>query len=95
VCITNKRVIVEAGDSTLTFPTHDVQTVVIKRIRDKKKQVTSFNILEIRTNRGSAVKIEIPGVSVEKEEILSRLFQNAKITEKSKLNGFLDRVLGP
>lgn len=95
VCITNKRVIVESGDSTLTFPTHDIQTVIIKRNRDKQKHVTSFNIREIRTNRGSAVKIEIPGVSVEKEELLNQLFQNARITEKSKLGGFLDRVLGP
>jgi hypothetical protein len=95
VCITNKRVIVESGDSTLTFPTHDVQTVIIKRNLDKKKHVTSFNIREIRTKRGNAVKIEIPGVSIEKEGILNQLFHNAKIAEKSKLGGFLDRVLGP
>ncbi|MGD8454991.1 MAG: hypothetical protein PVF83_01310 [Anaerolineales bacterium] len=94
VCITNKRVIIEAGDSALAYPTDDVQRVVVKRNRDKKKQVTSFNIMEIRTNRGNAVKIEIPGVSAEKEDILSQLFPNAKITEKSKLNVFLDRVLG-
>ena len=95
VCITNKRVIIEAGDSALVYPTEDVHAVFIKRIRDKKKQVTSFNIMEIRTKRGNAVKIEIPGVSAEKEALLSQLFQNAKIAEKSKLNGFLDRVLGP
>jgi len=95
VCITNKRVIIEAGDSALTYPTADVQTVIVKRFRDKKKQVTSFNIVEIRTNRGNAVKIEIPGVGADKEEVLAQLFQNAKITEKSKLSGFLDRFLAP
>ena len=95
VCSTNKRVIIEAGDSALVYATEDVHAAFIKPSRDKKKKVTSFNIMEIRTKRGNAVKIEIPGVSAEKEALLSQLFQNAKIAEKSKLNGFLDRVLGP
>jgi hypothetical protein len=95
VCITNRRVIIESGDSTLAYPNLDIQTVIIKRIKDKKKRVTSFNILDIRTKRGNAVKIEIPGVGIEKEEVLTRIFPNAHITEKSKLGGFLDRVLGP
>lgn len=95
VCITNKRVIIEAGDSALTYPTQDVNTVIIKRIHDKKKQVTSFNIMELRTKRGNAVKIEIPGVKAEKEVVLTQLFPNAKITEKSRLGGFFDRILGP
>jgi hypothetical protein len=95
VCITSQRVIIESGDSALAYPNLDIQTIIIKRIKDKKKRVTSFNILEIRTRRGNAVKIEIPGVGIEKEEVLTRIFPNARITEKSKLGGFLDRVLGP
>jgi hypothetical protein len=94
VCITNKRVIIESGDSTLTYPNEDIQTVVINRMTDKKKRVISFNILQIRTKRGNAVKIEIPGVSIEKEALLSQIFPNARITESRGLSGFLDRVLG-
>lgn len=94
VCITNQRVIIEAGDSAITYPNNDVETVIIKRNTGKKKKITSFNILQIRTCRGSKVKIEIPGVGTEKEHLLAQTFPNASITESRGLNGFLDRVLG-
>jgi hypothetical protein len=94
VCITNQRVIIEAGDSALTYPNTDVDTVIIKRNSGKKTKIASFNILQIRTYRGNSVKIEIPGVGTEKEPLLAQTFPNASITESRGLNGFLDRVLG-
>jgi len=94
VCITNQRVIIESGDSALTYPNSDIEKVIIKRITGKKKKITSFNILQIRTCRGNTVKIEIPGVGTEKESLLAQTFPNASITESRGLNGFLDRVLG-
>jgi hypothetical protein len=94
VCITNQRVIIEAGDSALTYPNKDIETVIIKRNSGKKTRMKSFNILQIRTRRGNAVKIEIPGVGTEKEPLLAQTFPNASITESRGINGFLDRVLG-
>lgn len=94
VCITNQRVIIEAGDSALTYPNKDIETVIIKRISGKKTRTKSFNILQIRTRRGNSVKIEIPGVGIEKEPLLAQTFPNASITESRGLNGFLNRVLG-
>ena len=94
VYITNQRVIIEAGDSALTYPNTDVDTVIIKHNSGKKAKTTSFNILQIRTCRGNSVKIEIPGVGTEREPLLAQIFPNASITESRGLNGFLDRVLG-
>ncbi len=94
VCITNQRVIIEAGDSALTYPNTDVDTVIIKHNSRKKSKIVSFNILQIRTCRGNSVKIEIPGVGAEKEPLLAQTFPNASITESRGLNGFLNRVLG-
>ena len=54
----------------------------------------SFNILQIRTGRGNTVKIEIPGVNVEKLVLLRQVFPNATITESRGMGGFLDRIFG-
>jgi hypothetical protein len=94
VCITNQRVIIETGDSAINYPAKDIQTVFIKRKKDKKKKEARFHILQIRTKRGHTVKFEIPDISSEKETLLKQVFPSAAITESRGIGGFLDRVLG-
>lgn len=94
VCITNQRVIIESGDTTINYPNHDIRTVLINRSKQKKLGTSFFNILQIRTSRGNSVKIEIPGVSAEKETLLANIFPNARITESRGLGGLLNRILG-
>jgi hypothetical protein len=94
VCITNKRVIIESGDSTIHYPNTDIRVILINRGNNKKEKVGFFNILQLKTGAGNAVKLEIPGISNDKEELLKETFPNAQIKERSGITGFLDQVFG-
>ena len=94
ICITNQRVIIEAGDSAINYPNNDVRTILINLRKDKKKKPVSFNILQIRTGRGNTVKIEIPGVNIEKLVLLRQVFPNATVSESRGMGGLLDRIFG-
>ena len=93
VWITNKRVIIKSGESALTYPNRDVQTIVINRSK-KKGQEHCFNLLKLKTEKGRTVDIELPGVENEKEIVLKEAFPNAVIEESKGVGGWLDRVLG-
>ena len=94
VCITNKRVIIESGDSTIHYPNPDIRVVLINRYNNKKEKVEFFNILQLKTGAGNAVKLEIPGISNYKEPLLKETFPNAVIKERSGVTGFLDQLFG-
>lgn len=94
VCITNQRVIIESGDSTITFPNRDIQTIQVQRRSDKSTGSSWFNILKVGTKHGSSVNMDIPGVTLDKETLLAETFPHARITESKGLGGFLDRLLG-
>jgi hypothetical protein len=94
VCITNKRIVVEFGESHLHFPNRDVQSVTIDNRKNKKAEEISFNILQARTKRGQIIKLDIPGILNNKKNLLSETFPSAKIRSPRGLAGFLIKVFG-
>lgn len=94
VCITNKRVIIESGDSAIHYPNNDIRVILINRYANKKEKVEFFNILQLKSGGGNAVKLEIPGISNDKEILLKQTFPNALIKERTGLTGFLDQLFG-
>lgn len=94
VCVTNKRVIIETGDSAVNIPTHDIQTVVIKR-NPGKKGASLFDLLYIKSKTGHRVELDIPNLEASRESDLPVAFPHAEIKARNKgLLGLLDKILG-
>lgn len=93
VCVTDRRLIIETGDSAVTVPTRDIQLVVIKR-KPGKVGPRRFDILRVKSKNGHRILLDIPDLKASREADLSATFPNAQIKEKKGLFGFLDKVLG-
>ncbi len=93
VCVTNRRLIVETGDSALTVPTKDIQSVVIKRHPGKVGPRT-FDILRVKSKNGHRIQLDILNLKTSRETDLATAFPNALVKENKGLFGFLDKVLG-
>lgn len=93
VCVTNRRVVVESGDSVLTIPSQDIEKVTIKRMPGKKGP-SLFDILWVKSKNGRRIQLDITGQDVSKETNLTATFPNAEISEIKGLSGFLDKILG-
>lgn len=92
VCVTNQRVIVESGDSSITVPTKDIQTVLVKRIT-KGGRLISINLMAVSSKHGRKVQLDIPALEPQREPELQKTFPNAEIKERKGLAGFLDSLL--
>ena len=93
VCVTDRRLIVETGDSVLTIPTRDIHSVAIKRHPGKVGPPT-FDILRVKSKNGHHIQLDITGLKTSREADLASAFPNAKVKERKGLFGFLDKVLG-
>ena len=93
VCVTDRRLIVETGDSALTIPTRDIQSVVIKRHPGKVGPHT-FDILRVKSKNGHQIQLDIPNLKASREADLAITFPKAVVKESKGLLGFLDKVFG-
>jgi hypothetical protein len=93
VCVTNRRLIIESGDSAITIPTRDIQTVAIKRKRGKKGPRT-FDLLRVKSKNGRRIQLDILGLKASRESDIAAAFPNAEVKESKGIIGFLDKVLG-
>ncbi|MCH7663803.1 MAG: hypothetical protein IH859_08040, partial [Chloroflexi bacterium] len=80
VCVTDRRLIIETGDSALTIPTKDIQSVVIKRHAGKVGPHT-FEILRVKSKNGHPIQLDIPDLKASREADLATTFPNAKVKE--------------
>lgn len=94
VCVTNKRIIIETGDSHIHFPNNDIKRIIINRNLNKKKEIVSFNLMKAKTKKGNLVKLEIPNILTKNETLMAETFPNAVIEEERGLAKFLGRLLG-
>lgn len=93
VCVTNRRVVIESGDSALNIPSGDIQSVTIKR-KPGKKSPSVFDILWVHSKNGRRVQLDITGQDVSREVELRAAFPNAEIKESKGLSGLIDKILG-
>ena len=93
VCVTDRRLIIESGDSAITIPTHEIQTVVIKR-KPGKRSPRRFDLVRAKSKNGRRIQLDIPDVEGRRESRLKTAFPNAEIKESKGLSGFLDKILG-
>lgn len=93
VCVTDRRLIIETGDSAITIPTRDIQSVAIKR-KPGKQGPHTFDILRVKRKNGRSIQLDIPDLKAHRESELATTFPNAQVKESKGLLGFLDKVLG-
>lgn len=94
VCITSTRVIVESGDRHIHYPNKEIRTVRIEYKKNKAKEITGFDILNVRTRSGITVKLDIPSVPPDEETLLAAIFPIADIKSNQGITGFLNRLFG-
>ncbi|MDH5507289.1 MAG: hypothetical protein OEZ02_08720 [Anaerolineae bacterium] len=93
VCVSNRRVIVESGDAVITLPNQDVKRVVIKQ-NTSKTDANTFNLLRVESKFGQKIKLEIPGIGLERQAELAAIFPYAAVGARRGLLGWLEDLLG-
>ncbi|KAA3642939.1 MAG: hypothetical protein DWQ07_20670 [Chloroflexi bacterium] len=88
VAVTNKRVVVEDGDTCILMPNHAVKNIVVKRAVEGE-----WTLLRVENDRGQRIRLEIPQLNANDEIQLAQTFPNAKLQENKGLGGFLDKLL--
>ena len=94
VAITNQRIVIEKPGACITIPNKDVRLVSIQQLTSDDPALSSFTILDAKSRNGQTVKLLIPGVPVEKIELLRSTFPNATIDDQKGLVGRILRWLG-
>ena len=82
VGVTNRRVVIEDLDSpgkAKVIPNDQVHKVLIKR--KKKGERESITIVEIETETGSTLKVDLPGINASREAEIGETFSNAEISQ--------------
>lgn len=93
VCVTNRRLIIETGDSAISIPTKDIQSVTIKR-KSGNKGTHTFDLLRAKKRNGSSIQLNIPNLEGHRENELTSAFPKAAVKENKGIIGFLDKILG-
>ena len=88
VAVTNKRVVVEDGDTCIFMPNHAVTNIVVKRAAEGE-----WSLLRVENDRGQRIRLDIPQLNADDEAQLPLTFPNAKLQENKGLGGFLDKLL--
>lgn len=94
VCVTNQRVVIENGDSSITLPNVDIRQVIVKHNR-AISGASSFTLLYVRSRSGLRVRLDMPSLRLRREKELEDLFPNAEIKEENRgLRGLLEKLSG-